>query len=174
MEYREAREATFDEMVEEKLAQYREVRCEAWRAWELSKETSVRTVEEFTPSPALEPEEAESGKGMKKRTKVEAELQSELRKIKRIVTEEGGRPSDRYLNIIILCLNAERELLGLDESKKLEVTTTQIDWDTLLGQVREESMMKHQSIQDEINSVGKRDAVEPDKIIIQSEPNPDQ
>ena len=40
VEYREAREATFDEMVEEKLAQYREVRYEAWRAWEESKKQS--------------------------------------------------------------------------------------------------------------------------------------
>lgn len=104
-EYREVMFLNRKEKVEEKLAQYREIRKEAWEAYDKSRENAEKEQEEF----ATIPTEDEGLEG------------SEMR-IKRILTTEGRLPENAYLTTIMKTLESERALLGLDESKDRTVT----------------------------------------------------
>lgn len=86
-----------------KLEEYREVKAEAWAAWERSKEDKERrTAETVTET---------SGGG-------EPPGQSRTKAVKQI---EGRLPDHDYLNTVLKCLEAERELEGLDPPKKLRL-----------------------------------------------------
>lgn len=129
----EAREA----MVEEKLAQYRDVRREAWAAWERSKKRTrkverTRTVVKQEEGAGKVPDKLGRAKGTKGRAKdaAKAEVTEELRLVKELLATEGRLPANEYLNTILKCLEAERELLGLDEARKVEITKP-VDWDDL-------------------------------------------
>ena len=87
-------------LVAEKLEQYRDVRREAWLAWERSKEDAGMVVEEFVD--ASESDGSRDG--------------SE-RRIRRVATKAGRLPGNQYLLTIMRTLDAERELLGLDPEK---------------------------------------------------------
>lgn len=98
-----------DEYVAEKLAQYEDIRREAWAAYEKSMRDSEKEVEEF----ATYPDDGSSAAG------------SEVR-IKRITTREGRLPNNQYLNTVMATLQAERELLGLDVEKKQAQTVVNV------------------------------------------------
>lgn len=96
--------ANRQELVNEKLTQLRVVRREAFRALELSAKDFVRVVIE----------ESDSGDGNIKE--------------KRITTTEARVPAGEYLRIILDTIKQERDLLGIDESKPLDITMQQFDW----------------------------------------------
>lgn len=154
VQYRETRLEKLDDDINRKLAQYQHVMKEAWAAWYRSKKNSKRLVQEFTPI-VLDDEDGDDSatKRKKRKTVVQKQVDAELAKIKEIITREGRLPASQYLSLIISCLNAERELLGLDEAKKVDITTTQISWDSLLNEVKD-SRAAHQSIEDEIAAIG--------------------
>lgn len=88
------------EAVHLKIEQYAEIRREAWLAYEKSMEDEHGEVEEF----ADDVEDV----GMGDRITSE-------RRIKRIVSRKGRLPANQYLTTIMQTLQAERDLLGLDE-----------------------------------------------------------
>lgn len=119
-----------------KLLQYRELRREAWDAWERSKEDGVRTITERT-APLRIGKEAETvdGKGRKrprKNAKPAPGTADDLRTTRVATVVEGRLPATEYLKIIADCLKAERELLGLDAPKKTQVMVQTLDWAALV------------------------------------------
>lgn len=92
--------------VAEKLAQYREMRMEAWTAWERSKEDIVREIEDDTTT----------------------ETSSKIKTVRMI---EGRLPSNEYLTTIIKCLTKEEELMGLTQTQA-PINILTIDYDSLM------------------------------------------
>ena len=95
-------------LVAEKLAQYRDIRREAWLAWERSKEDAGMVVEEF-----VDANESDSTEGSERR-------------IRRVVTKAGRLPNNQYLQTIMATHKAERELLGLDPEKPAAQNTLNV------------------------------------------------
>ncbi len=101
---------TIQEMVEEKLVMLREVRTEAWAAWDRSKEDAESSSEETLS------------------------MQGSEDRLRSIITTTGRLPNNQYLKTVLDTIQAERELLGLDEAKKVDVLVTgNIDYDKLYG-----------------------------------------
>lgn len=128
------------ELVAEKIEQYREVRREAWAAWERSKKNSTRKVSERSPPPPQKEVPDERGmvgkfKGGFKR-KDAAEPAESLRLLKEIVTQEGRLPANEYLATVMKTLDAECKLLGLEPEV---VTQQQVNVFTDLRQLLEQS-----------------------------------
>lgn len=80
------------------LAQYRELKAEAWEAWERSKKDRER-----------ETTEAQSGTGSSKP------------KTKATKSKEGRLPEAEYLKVVVKCLEAERTLENLDPAKSVKL-----------------------------------------------------
>ena len=110
-EYRKTMMAERREAVAAKVEQYREIRREAWLAWDRSGEDTQKLVEEYGMSSEA--------------VGVDDSVTSE-QLIKRIITREGRLPENAYLATIVKTLEAERELLGLDEPKDKLVTLEQV------------------------------------------------
>lgn len=135
--YAEAIRVDSKESVDEKLAQYREIRKEAWISWELSKVDAVKHVEESTPFGDCVACEG-SGKTAKGGPcKVCAATGKKGGPYKVTKTKEARNPGIQYLQTVMQCLEAERELLGLDAPKKVEgkigvngKVQVGIDWDS--------------------------------------------
>lgn len=121
-----------------KLLQYRELRREAWEAWERSKEDSCRTITERTaPLVVGRPAEEQDGKGQKRSRKrpegSAANGSADGLRMSRVATVVEGRlPATEYLKIVADCLKAERELLGLDAPKRSQVAVHTLDWAALV------------------------------------------
>jgi hypothetical protein len=93
-----------------------EVRVEAWAAWERSKENAVKIVEEEGNGRVNPATGVEQGN--------------------RVTTTTEGQCGDpRYLSIVKDCLKDTRELFGLDEPKKVNVTQNVIDWSALAREI---------------------------------------
>jgi predicted transcriptional regulator len=92
-------------LVAEKVEQYRELRAEAWAAWERSKEDATKRVEENTEKPGF----GEDGDPLPGRRKVTE-------------TAERRLPGAEYARVILETCEAERKLLGLDAPVKAEVS----------------------------------------------------
>ncbi len=126
------------EKVAEMLQAYRDVRAEAWACYEKSKTDSERLVRESVkPYEKKEPEK--NGKGATGHKGESAEASLVL--LKEIYTTEGRLPANVYLQTVLDTLKAERELLGLDAPKlvdlKADLTATGPSvWD-VLAQVEE-------------------------------------
>ena len=62
-----------------------------------------------------------------------AEDEEALRKVRETVSAEGRVAEVAFLRVIMDCWKAERELLGLDEPKRMDVNSTvnQFNWDLL-------------------------------------------
>jgi predicted transcriptional regulator len=99
-------------LVEEKRSQLREVRAEAWRAWERSKKESLKVVEE------------QSSRG-------EYEIE------KTVTTKEHRLPDATYLRVIIETLRDECALDGLNQPQKLNINAQVIDWGELFARTVE-------------------------------------
>lgn len=136
----EEREAS----VMETLAILREVRKEAWEAWERSKEDMNRTTKRSTPKAVEEDEEEEGSskgvKGKKKRTTKRLDVRDRARELMMVeLTEmvEGRLPANAYLNTILETVAQERELLGLDEVTRVEVkgAVLTVPWEQLYGPI---------------------------------------
>lgn len=92
---------------------YAEAMKEAWEAWERSKEDRLRVTEE-----------GEDHLGARKR--------------KSSVMREGQAGDASYLRVILDCLKAERDLLGMDATKKVEVSGQVINWEMLAEGIPED------------------------------------
>lgn len=109
-QYIEARTEVQDQTVQLIVAQYREVMEESWRAWERSKTDAMRDVTEET-------------------------LFDEVSRTKITRYVEGRLPGAQYLQTILQCLKAIRDLFDLDLKKgpDTQVNVMTIDWESLKG-----------------------------------------
>lgn len=108
----------------EKLLQYRDVRAEAFEAWEDSKKPGIKVVEEQVLTrtkerdpdgdPALQPDD-----------------EPEMLLTKIVTTREESLPRNEYLGTILKTIEGERELLGLDAPKKVDLKSQVFSWDML-------------------------------------------
>jgi predicted transcriptional regulator len=141
LELREHRGKTDVEAeVDSRLEQLAEVKMEAWRAWEKSKEDAMsRELEEFPVRTCIKCE----GKGQVKVVGPSKKMQPCLRchgkgetggPGKTLTTTEGRIPGHQFLQTIIACLKEEAELLMLYPEKTLKLkgglnnTNAFVDW----------------------------------------------
>lgn len=111
--YKESMLRAHEELVAEKIVQYQDIRREAWAAYDKSQRDSDKEVCEY----AQVSEGTDGG-----------DYAVSEQRIKRITTREGRLPANAYLTTILSTLQAERELLGLDEARKVEATVHVVDW----------------------------------------------
>lgn len=139
---KDIRKRCLEQMVEErkaaiaeKIEQYREVRREAWDAWERSKADIVTRVEEKSPprkkdddppAPTLKLSNGKRkrsdgvvlnnpGKPISRNTD-RGDLELSLLLMKQIITTEGRLPACEYLHLVKQTIDAEVKLLGLIEA----------------------------------------------------------
>lgn len=121
-----------------KIAEYKEVKREAWLAWERSKADAQKiVVERFKPRPKKD----EDGNEVE---------QPEQKKTTR--SNEGRLPSSSYLTIILQCIQAERELMGLDPDLNINLKQTHaISWDSFSEAARKAaSIERHDQVEQEL------------------------
>lgn len=104
------RNRDMEELVAVKLAELAEVKQEAWAAWEESKKDWERS--------SLVEKDDKDGTVL---------VTSKM--------DKGGRlPGCEYLDAVLRCMTAERELMGLDPVKQVNVKeTVAVDWDGLMA-----------------------------------------
>lgn len=107
------------EVLEEKLEQYRVIRAAAWDAYERSEKDVMKEVEEFV-APLIR-----EGRG-KGRGADRGRPEETLLRLKLIRTRQGRLPASEYLRMIMDTLQAERDLLGIDAAKKVDVTSDNV------------------------------------------------
>ena len=107
LRYAESAMLARHEAVVEKLAQLRDVRAEAWSAWEGSKKKRKRKVKERI-SESLDADGNATPETVSR--------------IKDVITTEGRLPANEYLTTILRTLEEESELLGLYAPKKSEIS----------------------------------------------------
>ncbi len=118
-------------LIEQKRQQYAELKKEAWLAWERSKEIWEKEEEVLGLSPGKKTKDSKTSKAPKDAE----ELTQYLRVIRITKTKEGRLPGAEYLAIILRCLEAERELDGLDVTKELKIKSEGsllVDWDNMV------------------------------------------
>jgi predicted transcriptional regulator len=123
----------------EKRAQLRELRKEAWEAWERSKGDRERTVTETRPG-ALCPKCKGQGKDARVKGRVchQCSGTGRMKDSKKVIqVHEGRLPSNEYLKTIIETLREEAELLQLTSPGSVNTQVNVVAWDTLLAQARE-------------------------------------
>jgi hypothetical protein len=123
----------------EKRAQLRELRKEAWEAWERSKGDRERTVTETRPG-ALCPKCKGQGKDARVKGRVchQCSGTGRMKDSKKVIqVHEGRLPSNEYLKTIIETLREEAELLQLTTPGSINTQVNVVAWDTLLAQARE-------------------------------------
>jgi hypothetical protein len=123
----------------EKRAQLRELRTEAWEAWERSKGDRERTVTETRPG-ALCPKCKGQGKDARVKGRVchQCSGTGRMKDSKKLIqVHEGRLPSNEYLKTIIETLREEAELLQLTSPGSVNTQVNVVAWDTLLAQARE-------------------------------------
>lgn len=124
------------DMLAEKLAQYAEIRREAWLAYEKSKEDGVSILTEKAPGipVVLNTGPLKPGEKPGRRDHPET-LAGTLQLLKEVVRREGRIPANEFLKTIMATLDAECRLLGLEAPKKLDVNAkVGFDWDELIRQ----------------------------------------
>lgn len=112
--YLEGAAETYALKVAEKKRQYRDIRREAWEAWEKSKEEALRVVDEEVTSA--------SGRGGHTR---------------RTETREGRLPDVSYLRTVIDTLKQECDLEGLNQPLQVQGQVNVIDWNRLFQQAED-------------------------------------
>jgi predicted DNA-binding protein (UPF0251 family) len=126
-------------LIEEKRAQLRELRKEAWEAWERSKADGYRKVTETRPGavcPLCLGEGKNQRAGMRNRPCTRCGGTGKLKDSTRITkVREGRLPANEYLKTIIETLRDEQELLGLTSASS-STQVNIINWDTLLSQAK--------------------------------------
>ncbi|MGL6095357.1 MAG: hypothetical protein ACRC7O_06105 [Fimbriiglobus sp.] len=121
-------------LVQEKLDQLREVRSEAWLAWERSKSDRVREVEELAAAYKTKEQKAAEKQGKSSDSALSgAEVNKRLEVYKRVLTKEGRTPAAEYLVVVMKCLSTEAELLGLlgETAVNDKAAGPPVDWDKL-------------------------------------------
>ncbi len=116
------------------LEQYGEVKREAWGAWEKSLRDAEKRVEEEVPEGPCPVCDGSGERGKARCDKCAGT--GEVGGIIKIVRTLEGRVGDpRFLNVIETSLAAERELLGVDAPKRMDVRQLNVDWDVLAGEI---------------------------------------
>lgn len=108
--YKETQREERQAKVNEKMEQLRDVRAEAWRGWLKSHQDAEKLVEEW---------------GTDREAVGDGDYITSETLIKQIKTREGRLPDNAYLTTVMRTLEAERELLGLDEVRNNTVTLEQ-------------------------------------------------
>jgi hypothetical protein len=138
----------------EKRAQLRELRKEAWEAWERSKGDRERTVTETRPG-ALCPKCKGQGKDARVKGRVchQCSGTGRMKDSKKVIqVHEGRLPSNEYLKTIIETLREEAELLQLTTPGSVNTQVNVVAWDTLLAQARESRVAESGGTDDVIAS----------------------
>jgi predicted transcriptional regulator len=141
--YRAAANATYAEKVEEKRAQLREVRSQAWKAWEKSKKDGTRWAEEVTTGASGD------------RTKTTE-------------AKEGRLPDATYLRVVIETLRDECALDGLNQPQKLNINANVIDWGELFRRTMDDEVNQVErrlaEIQAELENPASANATQPGQL----------
>ncbi len=139
----ELREARLDDAEDEVTSiceQYSLVKSEAWDAWDKSKERRTKQIDEVI----------NTGAGDRVKT-------SEI--------VEDATPGNEFLKTIVACLQAEREMKGLNAPKKMDIQAEVINWDALAVQVTDDRRdlveQKIQSLLESGKKVGPEFEVKP-------------
>lgn len=119
--------------VAEKLQQYREIRWQAWRAWERSEQDFIRRKTE-KETIEIKPKKGRAKKEDKGMAERETHQQFADR-IKRTLERTERLPHDGYLTLIKQTIDAECRLLGLDASIKVDLNNNIINWDEVAKQL---------------------------------------
>lgn len=125
-----ARDTDLEELIAIKLEEYAEIKREAWEAWERSKRERNRRVLEsstYGPSGGGSGDDGDSGGGS-----------GGSERTREVLTVDDGQWSSEYLKTIVQCLNAERELRGLNpvkDAKPANNNTVNINWDVLASAI---------------------------------------
>lgn len=113
-------------LVNEKLAELRQIKAEAWDAWERSCLDAVQVVDEKV---------LRNGKTRKRPTLFDADPSpddDELTTVRQVTTTHN-RPGDpRFLAVVLQAQRDERALLGLDMPARVEEQTMAIPWRVLV------------------------------------------
>lgn len=125
-----ARDTDLEELIAIKLEEYAEIKREAWEAWERSKRERNRRVLESSSSSSSGGGDEDEGTGGPSGGRGSE-------RTREILTTDDGQWSSEYLKTIVQCLNAERELRGLNPVKdaKPQNNTVNINWDVLASAI---------------------------------------
>lgn len=149
-------------MVAEKKAQYAELRATCWDAYDRSCQDSERMVEEWQRvKDEADEEEAKGKKGKKKpaakkvRRRIKGKfggIEDSLERMRVIITREGRLPANEYLRTILMTLQAECELDGLNEQQAQAPGTMVLDFNALAAAAAQRRGAR--MIEEKIASVG--------------------
>lgn len=169
-------------LVQEKLAQYREIRYEAWMAYERSKLDTKKTVSEFIPV-RPKPVDPKAKQSTKPTTLVPSRSPEDaMMLLKAVVTQEGRLPANDYLRTIMTTLENERELLGIDAPKEISHSGSMqiINWNAVLfqkemptaddiGYVHDPVLNRILQVENLPEKVGDRDTEESESVLEEQE-----
>jgi predicted transcriptional regulator len=147
-EYNQRADIDLKAAIGEKLAQYREVRQEAWLAWERSKKNAKSTVEEKALRINYKKLRGPKGQLVPDGEKMKI--------VKELVKIEGRLPANAYLGIVVDCLLQESKLLGLlDPDLHLHLHSGDkgggIDWEAFRSDVESPRAARPNSVEDELS-----------------------
>ena len=129
-QYHDARNRDAAEAIQEKLAQFRDVRNEAWLAWQKSWANVERSTEEQQLRTEYKYVQEDDGKVTK------MPRGDKLKVIKLIKMVEGRLPGSQYLAIINTCLIEECKLEGLIDARTInnnQINVMAVDWSSMHG-----------------------------------------
>jgi predicted transcriptional regulator len=127
-EYRAIAIEDLEESIGEKIEQYKEMRREAWEAWERSKERFEEVTETESLPIRIEDTRGKKDKGDKSGRK--DRNSPELRTVSK-VTKSVYKSGAEYLRIVLTCLEAERKLRGTDAPEKMDLRSEVLNWGEL-------------------------------------------
>jgi AcrR family transcriptional regulator len=116
-------------MVQEKLAILREVRKEAYAAWERSKQDTWKATTRKVPV-TLKEKPGGRRTGRKPAEPAPDQLR-EMFTTELTEVREGRLPASEYMNIILKTVEQERAILGLDEALKIDLQDSGGFWDAV-------------------------------------------
>lgn len=108
-----------------------EVKREAWCAWDKSKQDATRKVEEEAMPLRLGEPLVDKSKDRDSSTPPTSPPQ--LQKVRVTTTTEGRTGDPNYLRTVLQCIQAERELLGVDAPKESTTNVNVVNWDALIA-----------------------------------------
>lgn len=131
-----------NEIVALKLVEYAEVKAEAWWAWDRSKQVAQEEMAKEVAEQILkhldEAKDLPDGVSAK-------DILANLK----ITVESRKGPQNQFLQTVLSCLEAERQLQGLDPIKKIDLSgKVTLDWDKLL-----EGKSGHNEIEAELQKI---------------------
>lgn len=121
-------------LVRERLDLLRDIRQEAFEAWERSKENAEKRTTKMTPGlEALLKKRKRGARGRRDQKGQEVTTDQLKDMFISELTEvvEGRLPASEYMNIILKTVEQERALLGLDEALKVDMSVGSLNWSDL-------------------------------------------